>query len=74
MEHNTLTMTNKEKIEQFLTNDTIVKDFYMVSEINENLFIYYIDFVDMGEWDGIYDCSVEVGDQISYLRHIRDAE
>jgi hypothetical protein len=67
-------MTNKEKIEQFLTNDTIVKDFYMVSEINENLFIYYIDFVDMLESDGIYDCSVEVGDQISYLRHIRDVE
>jgi hypothetical protein len=55
-------MTNKEKIEQFLTDDTIVKDFYLVSEIDENLFTYYIDFVDMESWDGIYDCSVEVGD------------
>jgi hypothetical protein len=67
-------MTNKEKIEQFLTDDTIVKDFYLVSEIDENLFTYYIDFVDMESWDGIYDCSVEVGDQISYLRHIRQTD
>jgi hypothetical protein len=64
-------MTNKEKIEQFLTNETIVKDFYWVSDIDDNLLTYYIDFVDMELWDGIYDCSVEVGDQISYLRHVR---
>lgn len=67
-------MTNKEKIEQFLTDETIVRDFYLVSEIDENLFTYYIDFMDMAEWDGIYDCSVEVGDQISYLRHIRQTD
>lgn len=67
-------MTNKEKIEQFLTDDTIVNNFYLVSEIDNNLYTYYIDFVDMAEWDGIYDCSVEVGDQISYLRHIRQTD
>jgi len=68
---NKFIMTNKEKIEQFLTNETIVKDFYWVSDIDDNLLTYYIDFVDMELWDGIYDCSVEVGDQISYLRHVR---
>jgi hypothetical protein len=67
-------MTNKEKIEQFLTDETIVKDFYWVSDIDDNLFTYYIDFVDMELWDGIYDCSVEVTGQISYLRHIRQTD
>jgi len=67
-------MTNKEKIEQFLSNAAFVSDFYLVSDIDENLYTYYIDFVDMAEWDGIYDCSVEVTGQISYLRHIRQTD
>lgn len=67
-------MTNKEKIEQFLSDEAIVSDFYLVSDIDENLYTYYIDFVDMAEWDGIYDCSVEVTGQISYLRHIRPTD
>lgn len=67
-------MTNKEKIEQFLSDEAIVSDFYWVSDIDENLYTYYIDFVDMAEWDGIYDCSVEVTGQISYLRHIRPTD
>lgn len=67
-------MTNKEKIEQFLSDEAIVSDFYLVSDIDENLYTYYIDFVDMAEWDGIYDCSVEVTGQISYLRHIRQTD
>jgi len=67
-------MTNKEKIEQFLSNAAFVNDFYLVSDIDENLYTYYIDFVDMAEWDGIYDCSVEVTGQISYLRHIRQTD
>jgi hypothetical protein len=67
-------MTNKEKIEQFLSDEAVVSDFYLVSDIDENLYTYYIDFVDMAEWDGIYDCSVEVTGQISYLRHIRQTD
>lgn len=67
-------MTNKEKIEQFLSDEAVVSDFYLVSDIDDNLYTYYIDFVDMAEWDGIYDCSVEVTGQISYLRHIRPTD
>lgn len=67
-------MTNKEKIEQFLSDEAIISDFYLVSDIDDNLYTYYIDFVDMAEWDGIYDCSVEVTGQISYLRHIRPTD
>jgi hypothetical protein len=67
-------MTNKEKIEQFLSDEAFISDFYLVSDIDENLYTYYIDFVDMAEWDGIYDCSVEVTGQISYLRHIRQTD
>jgi len=67
-------MTNKEKIEQFLSDEAVISDFYLVSDIDENLYTYYIDFVDMSEWDGIYDCSVEVTGQISYLRHIRQTD
>jgi hypothetical protein len=67
-------MTNKEKIEQFLSDEAVISDFYLVSDIDENLYTYYIDFVDMAEWDGIYDCSVEVTGQISYLRHIRQTD
>lgn len=74
MEYNTLIMTNREKIEQFLTDQTIVNDFYYVSEIDDVTFIYYVDFVDQASWDGIYDMTVNPDDTITYVRHIKDAD
>ena len=67
-------MTNREKIEQFLTDQTIVNDFYYVSEIDDVTFIYYVDFVDQASWDGIYDMTVNPDDTITYVRHIKDAD
>jgi|688.fasta_scaffold884073_1 hypothetical protein len=63
-------MTNKEKIEQFLTDNPLFTNWYYVSTIDVNLFIYYMDFIDDAEYDGIYDCSVNTDDTINYVRHI----
>jgi hypothetical protein len=65
-------MSNKEKIEQFLQNNADVNEWYWVSEIEENLFIYYIGFVDDGnDLDGVYNCSVNEDDTIYYIKHIQ---
>ena len=74
MEYNTLTMTNIEKIEQFLSDQLIVQDFYYISQIDDVTFIYYVDFVNEASWDGAYDITVNPDDTITYVRHIRDGE
>lgn len=63
-------MTNQEKIEQFLEDNPLFTNWYYVSTIDDNLFIYYMDFIDDLTYDGIYDCSVNVDDTITYIRHI----
>jgi hypothetical protein len=74
MEYNTLTMTNREKIEQFLSDQSVINDFYYISEIDEVTFIYYVDFVNQESLDGAYDITVNPDDTITYIRHIRNAE
>ena len=74
MEYNTLKMTNREKIEQFLSDQSVINDFYFVSQIDDVTFIYYVDFVDQILLDGIYDMTVNPDDTITYVRHIRDGE
>lgn len=63
-------MTNQEKIEQFLTDNPLFINWYYVSTIDDNLFIYYVDFVDNEKYDGIYNFSVNNDDTINYIRHI----
>lgn len=63
-------MTNQEKIEQFLEDNPLFTNWYYVATIDDNLFTYYMDFFDDSEYDGIYDCSVNADDTITYIRHI----
>ena len=63
-------MTNREKIEEQLTNDKIVIGFTLVNEINVNMFIYNINFDEQNErWNGLYDCCLIENDMISYVNH-----
>lgn len=63
-------MTNKEKIEEQLTNDPIIKDFSLDTEINANLYIYQINFNPGYErYNGLYDCCLIENDAISYINH-----
>jgi hypothetical protein len=59
-------------IEQFLTDNSTIKHFYQVSQIDETTFVYYIDFIDEELLDGIYDIKVNDDETITYLRHIRE--
>jgi hypothetical protein len=66
-------MSNKEKIEQFLQNNPDINEWYWISTIEDNLFIYYIGFVDDADnLDGVYNCSVNEDDTIYYIRHIHN--
>jgi len=61
-----------EKIEQFLQNNPDINEWYWISTIEDNLFIYYIGFVDDGDnLDGVYNCSVNEDDTIYYIKHIQ---
>ena len=66
-------MTNRDKIEQFLQTNPDFNEWYFISEVEDNLFIYYIGFVDDAiSLDGIYNCSVNQDDTIYYIRHIHN--
>ena len=66
-------MTNREKIEDYLENNPNINEWYWTSTVDDNLFIYYIGFVDDGNnLDGVYNCSVNEDDTIYYIRHIHN--
>jgi hypothetical protein len=65
-------MTNKEKIENWAQSNSEILEFYFTSQIEDNLFLYDLLFIDDSEKrDGGYDISVNEDDTISYLEHIR---
>lgn len=66
-------MTNREKIEVWLSSNQDIVYWEWKNDINDNLIVYVVDWsAESGIEDALYDLSVNEDDTITCLRHVRN--
>lgn len=66
-------MTNREKIEGWLSSNSDITYWEWRNDIGDNLIVYVVDWTEeSGIEDALYDLLVNEDDTITCLRHVRN--